>query len=255
MPRFSANISMMFTEHVFLDRFAAARAAGFDAVEFLFPYDHAANEIAAAVLENRLSVSVFNLACGDWNGAERGFAALAVRADEFAASVTQALPYAKAAKASRLHVMAGIAEPGRQNDACYVGNIQWAADRFAKAGLELLIEPINRRDMPGYFLSSTDQALRLMDRIDRPNVRLQLDLYHHQITHGDVLHRLEQIIGWIGHIQIAGVPDRGEPDYGELDYAPIFTALDRLGYDGWIGCEYRPRGRTVDGLGWLKTLV
>ncbi|MCP5087709.1 MAG: TIM barrel protein [Rhodobacteraceae bacterium] len=255
MPKFSANISMMFTEHAFLDRFSAAREAGFGAVEILFPYDHPAELISDLLHQHGLALSVFNLHPGDWARGDRGLAAVCGGEDRFRASVEQALAYAGALGAERLHVMAGIAPSGPESDTRYIRNIRWAADRFAKAGLTALIEPINAHDMPGYFLSSTDQALELLQRIDRPNVRLQFDIYHHQITHSEVIATLERTIGQIAHIQIAGVPGRHEPDQGALDYRPVFAALGRLGYDGWVGCEYHPRGKTEDGLGWLKTLI
>ena len=251
MPRFSANLSMMFTEYPFLARFDAARKSGFKAVEFLFPYAHSAAEVGAAVRQNKLQISVFNLPPGDWEGGDRGMAALADRQDAFRASITQAMPYAKATGATRLHVMAGLATPDAGSEATYVENIRFAADQFAAAGLELLIEPINPRDMPGYFLSTTDQALALMERINHPAVQLQFDVYHHQITRGDVIMSLSDHIAQIGHIQIASVPERHEPYMGELNYRAVFEHLDQLGYDGWLGCEYRPRGRTEDGLGWM----
>ena len=252
MPKFSANLSMMFTEYPFLARFDAARACGFDAVEFLFPYAHSADEIGVAVQKNDLQISVFNLPPGDWESGDRGLAALSDRT-AFRASIAQALPYAKATGAKRLHIMAGLATPDASAEATYIDNIRFAADQFAAAGLELLIEPINPRDMPGYFLSTTDQALALMARIDQPAVRLQFDIYHHQITRGDVIKSLSEHFSQIGHIQIASVPERQEPDRGELNYQAVFTHLDHLGYDGWLGCEYRPHGKTEDGLTWLPS--
>ena len=252
MPKFSANLSMMFTEHPFLAPFDAARACGFDAVEFLFPYAHSADEIGVAVQKNDLQISVFNLPPGDWESGDRGLAALSDRT-AFRASIARALPYAKATGAKRLHIMAGLATPDAGAEATYIDNIRFAADQFAAAGLELLIEPINPRDMPGYFLSTTDQALALMARIDHPAVRLQFDIYHHQITRGDVIKSLSEHFSQIGHIQIASVPERQEPDRGELNYQAVFAHLDHLGYDGWLGCEYRPHGKTEDGLTWLPS--
>ncbi|NNE78639.1 MAG: hydroxypyruvate isomerase family protein [Silicimonas sp.] len=254
MPRFSANVSMMFTEHTFLDRFAAARDAGFEAVEFQFPYDHAPDEIGRAVRDNGLAVSVFNLSPGDWQSGERGFAALPGREAGFRATVTQALPYAEAVGAKRLHAMAGIAKPGADTEAVFLDNIRYGADRLAEAGLELLIEPINPRAIPGYFLSTTSEATALIKRIAHPGVRLQFDIFHHQITRGDVIQSLTECRDLIGHIQIAGVPDRHEPDIGELNYADIFQHVDSLGYSGWIGCEYTPKAGTREGLGWLRDL-
>ncbi len=257
MPKFSANLSMLFTELDFLDRFAAARGEGFEAVEFLFPYDFTPEEVGRRVRDNGLAVSVFNLPPGDWQAGERGFAALPGREEEFRAAVANALPYARATGATRLHVMAGITGslPAEQARACYVRNLRYAAGRFADADLEVLIEPINPRDMPGYFLSSTDQAVEILDEIGAPNVTLQFDVYHHQITRGDVTRYLERLLPRIGHVQIAGVPERHEPDTGELDYAHLFGVLDAIGYAGWVGCEYRPRGDTREGLAWREKLA
>ncbi|MCR9135971.1 MAG: hydroxypyruvate isomerase family protein [Alphaproteobacteria bacterium] len=254
MPAFSANLSLMFGEHAFVDRFAAARDAGFEAVEFLFPYGHAVSDLETAVRANNLSISVFNLPPGDWDAGERGMAALPEHRDAFRASIETALSYASAVGAQRLHVMAGNVADTEQTRAVFIDNIRYASERFADAGLTLLIEPLNPFDAPGYFLSSTDQALDLIARIDRPNVRLQFDVYHHQIIHGDVIRRLAKAMPMIGHMQIAGVPDRHEPDIGELNYPEIFRQIDSLGYQGWVGCEYRPRGNTLNGLGWLKNL-
>lgn len=255
MPKFSANLSLMFTEYPFLERFNAARAAGFKAVEFLFPYAYSVDEIATALRQNKLEVSVFNLPPGDWEAGDRGLATLNDRCDEFRTSIAQALPYAAATEAKRLHIMAGISASDAATEAIYIDNIRYAAEQFATAGLELLIEPINPRDMQGYFLSTTAQAIRLIAKIDHPAVRLQLDIYHHQITSGDVLRSLTTNFSQIGHIQIASVPERHEPDSGELNYPAVFKHLDQLGYDGWLGCEYRPRGRTEDGLAWLQAAL
>lgn len=254
MPKFAANLSMMFNEHAFLERFAAASAAGFNAVEFLFPYAHTPEEIAAGLKDNGLTQALFNLSPGDWEAGERGLACLPGREDEFKAAVEQAIPYAQATGVKHVHMMAGLpgdVEPAKAL-ACYQSNLQFAAQRLAEFGLDVLIEPINQRDMPGYFLSSTDTAVALIQELAQPNIRLQFDIYHHQITHGDVTRSLEQYFAHIGHIQIAGVPERHEPDAAnELNYPAIFQRLDALGYDGWIGCEYRPRGVTEAGLGWL----
>ena len=251
MPRFSANLSMMFQEYAFLDRFKAARDAGFAAVEFLFPYDHSPDDLEKAVVENALEISVFNLFPGDWQAGERGLAALPDREAEFRASVARALPYAEAVGARRLHAMAGLVEPDADRETTYLNNIRYAAERLAKANLELLIEPINPRSMPGYFLSTTAQAVDLIDRVKHPALRLQFDIFHHQITRGDVMQSLTDCKDVIGHIQIASVPDRQEPDTGELNYAEIFKYIDQIGYSGWVGCEYVPRNGTREGLGWL----
>jgi hydroxypyruvate isomerase len=253
MLRFSANLSMMFTEHAFLDRFRAAREAGFEAVEFQFPYEHLAEDIGQAIRRHALAVSVFNLPPGNWQAGERGLGCLAARQDEFRASVDAALAYAAATGARQCHVMAGI--PGdvtpESARAVFVDNLHHVADRFEEVGLVALIEPLNARDNPGYFLTSTALAVDILKEIDRPNTGLQFDIYHQQIMHGDVVRSLDRHMPLIRHIQIAGVPERHEPDLGELDYAFIFEQLDVLGYEGWVGCEYRPRGGTLQGLGWL----
>ncbi len=247
MLRFSANISMMFAEHPFEARPGAARRAGFDGVEFLFPYGYDCAQLAGALEANALGLSVFNLPPGDWAQGERGLAALKGREAEFAESVETAAAYARALKAERVHCMAGIAE-GAAAEACFVDNLRRAADRLAQQGCTVMIEPINAYDMPGYFLSRTDQALGLLERIDHENVALQWDIYHHRRTHGPALDMLADVMSRVEHIQIAGLPGRHEPE----DYGEIFAALDAAGYAGWIGCEYGPAGRTEDGLEWLK---
>ena len=248
MPRFAANLTTMFTERPFLDRFAAAAAAGFGAVEFLFPYDHPADAVAERLERAGLQCVLFNFPPGDWAAGERGLAALPGRADAFRRSVDRALEYARALGAPRLHAMAGV---GGGDRGLYVTNLRHAADALAAEGRALLIEPINPRDMPGYHLADWEQARAVQDAVDRPNLRLQADLYHLQIIRGDLTRLIERDIARIGHVQVAGVPDRHEPDEGEVAYPHLFALLDRLGYDGWVGCEYRPRGRTEDGLGWL----
>lgn len=251
MPQFAANLSMMFTEHPFPERFPAAAAAGFDAVEYLFPYDYPAAEIAGLLETHGLRQVLFNAYAGDWDGGERGFACLAGRQEDFQASISQALDYAQTLGCPRIHVMAGIGAATPDAEARYVANLQYAADRAAALQIEVMIEPINARDMPGYFLGSVNQALDLLERIDRPNVRLQFDYYHAQITSGDVTMLMRRCLDRIGHVQIASVPDRNEPDTGELDYAYVLQELDAAGYTGWVGCEYRPAGTTSEGLGWL----
>ncbi|SOE16751.1 hydroxypyruvate isomerase [Hoeflea halophila] len=252
MPFFAANLSMMFTEHGFLDRFRAAADAGFDAVEFLFPYDYPAAEVAARLADAELEQVLFNLPAGDWADGERGLAALPGREDEFRRSVATALSYAKALGTRRLHMMAGIADaadPGRR--AAYADALAFAADAAGEKDITLLIEPLNPRDMPGYFLNSFDQAAAMITDLGRPNVKLQFDIYHRQILHGDVLKALEQMMPIIGHVQIASVPGRNEPGTGELDDFRVLEALDELGYRGFVGCEYRPKAATLEGLDWL----
>ena len=254
MPRFAANLSMMFQEHAFLDRFAAAKAAGFEVVEFLFPYAFPAEEIAARLRDHGLTQALFNLPPGDWDNGERGFAALPGREAEFAAALAKALDYAAAIGCRQLHCMAGIPPAGADRTACratFVANLRRAAETAAASGITLLVEPINTRDIPGYFLNYQRDGRAVVEEIGAPNLRLQLDLYHCQIMEGDLATHLRQFLPVTGHIQVAGVPERHEPDVGEVNYPYLFGLLDELGYDGWIGCEYRPRGRTEDGLGWF----
>lgn len=252
MPRFAANLSMMFTERVFLDRFDTAAAAGFDAVEFLFPYEHPPHAIAERLARNGLTQALFNLPPGNWDAGEKGYAALAGRFDDLKNSIEQAIPYAKATGVKRVHLMAGIA---RRDDAkaadAYRRSVVWATERLAREGVDVVIEPINARDVPGYFLNDFAFAHDLVRELNLPNLKLQFDIYHCQILHGDVTMRLRDMLPEIGHIQIASVPSRKEPGE-ELNYPFLFAELDRLGYDGFVGCEYRPAGLTEDGLGWFK---
>ena len=257
MPRFAANLSMMYSEHAFLDRFAAAAGDGFRAVEFLFPYDFQAATIPKALHDNSLQQVLFNAPPGDFAGGERGIASLAGREDEFRSGFARALDYAAALACPRVHVMAGLASAGADRAAMrrrYVDNLAWAAERAAGAEVDVLIEPINTRDIPGYFLNRQDEAHAVVAEIGAPNLKVQMDLYHCQIVEGDVATKLRAHLpgGKVGHLQIAGVPDRHEPDDGELNYAYLFEVIDSLGYDGWIGAEYRPAGATSSGLGWLR---
>jgi len=257
MPRFAANLSMMYTEHPFLERFAAASRDGFGAVEFLFPYEHTANELAAALKQHGLQQVLFNAPPGDWAGGERGVACLPGRDDEFRDGVRRALAYAQALACPRVHVMAGIAPAGVERAALrarYAAQLAWAAEQAARVQVDILIEPINRRDIPGYFLNRQDDAHTIVAEIGAPNLKVQMDLYHCQIVEGDVATKLRRYLptGRVGHMQVAGVPDRHEPDVGELNPDYLFDVIDELGYDGWIGCEYRPRAGTSAGLGWLR---
>lgn len=261
MPLFAANLTMMYTEHAFLDRFEAAADDGFEAVEFAFPYEHPAAEIASRLVEHGLSQVLFNAPPGDTAAGERGIAALAARRDEFRRGfLEQALPYALALRCPRLHVMAGVMPAGGERApmrAAFVDNLAWAAREAASAGIELLIEPINRRDIPGYLLNRQDDAHEILDDVNAPNLRVQMDLYHCQIVEGDVAMKLRKYLptGRVGHLQIAGVPDRHEPDIGELYHPYLFKLIDELGWSGrHIGCEYRPRAGTSAGLGWLRAL-
>jgi len=253
MPFFAANLSMMFTEHDFLDRFEAAADAGFKAVEFLFPYEFPEDDIAARLTAAKLEQVLFNLPPGDWARGDRGLAALPERKAEFRQSVQTALDYADALGARQLHMMAGIADSSDpDHQATYRDSLAFAADAAGEKDVLLLIEPLNRRDMPGYYLNSFDQAADLIADLGHPNLKLQFDIYHRQILHGDVLTGLETLLPLIGHVQIASVPKRNEPGTGELDDFRVLKALDDLGYEGFVGCEYRPEAATVDGLGWLK---
>ena len=253
MPKFAANLSMMFAEWPFLDRFDAAAAAGFAAVEFQFPYDYDAEAIAERLQRNGLAQALFNLPPGDWANGERGIAALPNRFEELKASLERALVYARATGVKRLHLMAGVAE--RVNpaaEASYRRAVAYAADRLASEGLDLLLEPINPRDMPGYFLNDFHYAEAVIADLKRPNLKLQFDIYHRQILHGDVAVGLRALRSIVGHVQIAGVPSRHEPDGEELNYPFLFAELDRLGYEGFVGCEYNPRAGTLAGLGWFQ---
>jgi hydroxypyruvate isomerase len=255
MPRFAANLSMMFTEYDFLDRFAAAADVGFKAVEYLFPYEYSAEELARRLELAGLEQALFNLPPGDWTKAERGLAALPGREADFAQAVDRALAYARVLRCPKLHAMAGILQPGADRAAArrtYVANLRHAAERAAEAGVMLLIEPINTRDIPGYFLNRPSEAREIIEEVGAANLRLQFDLYHCQIMVGDLATQTRLNADITGHIQIAGVPERHEPDVGEINYPYLFGVIDETGYDGWIGCEYRPRGETADGLGWLK---
>ena len=262
MPQFAANLSLLYPELAFLDRFAAAGRDGFKAVEFLFPYAWEASEIAARLQAHGLQQVLFNAPPGDWDAGERGLACLPGREVEFQAGVQRALDYAQALACPRLHVMAGLIPTGASLESLrpvYVANLRWAAQQAAARGVELLIEPINPRDMPRYFLNRQQQAHDLVAEVAAPNLKVQMDLYHCQVVEGDVASKLRQYLpgGNIGHIQIAGVPERHEPDQGELNYPYLFSLLDELAYRGWVGCEYRPArgmepGGTSAGLGWLK---
>ena len=255
MPRFAANVSMMYNEVPFLDRFAAAARDGFKAVEFLFPYAYAPEEIAARLRDAGLELVLFNFPPGNWDGGERGLAALPGREAEFAAAVDKALSYARVLRSKRLHVMAGIPPEGADRANCratYIRSLKLACAKASGEGLTLLIEPINTRDIPGFFLNRQDEAHAVRDEVGLTNLKVQMDLYHCQIVEGDVAMKIRRYIDQVGHIQIAGVPERHEPEIGEVNYPYLFDLLDSVGYTGWIGCEYRPRAGTSEGLGWLK---
>ena len=254
MPKFAANLSMMFQEVPFLDRFAAARAAGFAGVEFLFPYDFPKKDVAGHLSAAGLTQALFNTVPGNFAKGERGLAALPDREDEFQAGVDRALDYAVALGCPTIHCMAGLCPEGIPEatlEATYVANLTTAAAKAATQGVTVVIEPINTRDIPGYFLNYQRQGRRIIERIGAANLKLQLDLYHCQIMEGDLAMHIRDFADITGHMQIAGVPERHEPDVGEINYPYLYELIDKLGYQGWVGCEYRPRGRTEDGLGWF----
>ena len=255
MPRFAANLTMMFTELPFLDRFSAAADQGFHWVEYLFPYEFAPEDLARALERNGLTQALFNLPPGDWEAGERGLACLPGREKEFDAALERAVLYAKALRCPRVHLMAG----NRPTDAdaarlerTYLDNVLRAAQRLADEGLELCLEPINQFSMPEYFLRTQEQAAAYIERLGLPNLRLQFDFFHCQMEQGNVSGRLRRFFPLIGHCQLAGAPDRHEPDQGELNYPYLLALLDELGYQGVVGCEYNPAGKTVDGLGWFR---
>jgi len=253
MPRFAANLTMMFNEVPFLDRFEAAANAGFAAVEFLFPYEHPPGEIGERLRRSGLTQALFNLPPGDWEAGERGFAALPDRFDDLKQSLITALPYAQATGVKRVHLMAGIASRADQQAVeAFYKSVAFAAEFFAPHGLDVVVEPINPRNVPGYFLNDFGFARDLINEVKIPNLKLQFDIYHCQIIHGDVTMHLREMMPIIEHIQIASIPSRNEPDGEELNYPFIFAELDRLGYKGFVGCEYNPRGKTTDGLAWFK---
>ena len=251
MPRFAANLAYLFTERPLLERFGAAAAAGFRAVELQFPYDHAPSAVKAELERHGLTMLGVNTALGR---SGEGVAAVPGHEQEFATLFKQALDYVAAIGGCQIHCLAGKVPPEQRPaaDQVFVANLSRAADLAADKGITLLIEPINPRDRPDYFLTRAEQAADIIAKAERPNLRIQFDFYHAQIVGGDLITRLEKHFPLVGHVQIAAVPSRHEPDEGEVSYPAIFAALDRLGYEGWIGCEYRPRGRTEDGLGWAS---
>lgn len=255
MARLAANLTMMFNEVPFPERFAAAAAAGFRAVEFLFPYEHPEAELARRKAETGVAVALFNLHPGDWAAGERGLACLPDREVEFVESLERALIYAAALDCPTLHVMAGVPPAGMSRSdalALYTERLCLAAHRAADHDRTVVIEPLNHRDMPGYLLRTTDEAAAVIEAVGHPALGLQFDLYHAQIMEGDLTTRLRRLAPLIRHVQIAGVPGRNEPDTGECDPHFLLRALDEIGYRGWVGCEYRPRAGTLAGLGWAE---
>ena len=256
MPRFAANLSMLFTEVDFLDRFAAAANAGFSGVEYLFPYDYPAEQIKAQLDANKLQQVLFNLPAGDWAKGERGIACDPSRVEEFRAGVDQAIAYAEVLGNTQINCLAGIRPQGhdcatvRQT---FVDNLKYAASKLEAAGIRLVMEMINTRDIPGFYLNNTQQALEIREAVGSANLYLQYDIYHMQIMEGDLARTVESNLAVINHVQLADNPGRNEPGTGEINYRFLFEHLDRIGYQGWVGCEYKPKTTTAAGLGWLKT--
>ena len=261
MPRFAANVSFLFNEVPFLERFAEAAHAGFRAVECTFPYDMSAREIADQLKQNRLEMALFNAPPGDWAAGERGTASLPGREHDFAASFVTALRYAQQMGCTRVHAMAGVGPADADGEqrararSTFIRNLRFACSEAQSYGVTVLIEPLNPRDMPNYLLSRQDDAHAIRTEVGAPNLKVQMDLYHAQIVEGDLSERIRRWLPHIGHIQIAGVPGRHEPDIGEINYAWIFKLLDEVKYDGWVGCEYRPQESTAAGLTWLYRLL
>jgi hydroxypyruvate isomerase len=254
MPKFAANLTMLYNEHDFLDRFAAAAAAGFRGVEFLFPYALPAGQIAERLAKHRLALVLHNFPPGNWEAGERGIACHPNRVGEFQDGVAKAIAYAKALGAPQLNCLAGIVPQGvtpQAARATFVANLKFAAGALEAEGIRLLIEPINTFDMPGFFLSGTRQAIDIIDETGSANVFLQYDVYHMQRMEGELAHTIKSNLARIRHLQIADNPGRHEPGTGEINYPFLFRHIDHLGYDGWIGCEYKPATSTAAGLSWL----
>jgi hydroxypyruvate isomerase len=255
MPKYSANLSMLFTERGFLDRFEGAAKAGFSAVEYLGPYDFPKQEVAARLKANGLIQALFNLPSGDWGKGERGIACHPDRVAEFRAGVARAIDYARALDCRTINCLAGIRPPNLAvGDArrTLVDNLRYAAGELQREGILLIAEPINHFDIPGFFLNHSAQTLEILDEAGSANLKLQYDIYHMQRMEGELAATMEKHLNRIGHIQIAGNPGRNEPDIGEINYPFLMQRLDALGYAGWVGAEYKPKGRTEDGLGWLR---
>jgi hydroxypyruvate isomerase len=258
MPRFAANLTMLFGEKPFLDRFAAAKAAGFAGVEYLFPYDFDKADLREQLDEHGLTQVLHNLPAGNWAAGERGIAILPDRVDEFREGVARAIDFAKALDCRQLNCLVGIAprdaDPFELNDTL-VDNLRFAADALAKERIRLLVEPINTLDIPGFFLNRTEQAVQLIADVRSSNLFVQYDIYHMQVMEGDIARSLQRHLARIAHVQLADNPGRNEPGTGEINYPFLFRHLDALGYRGWVGCEYKPRTTTVDGLGWHAALT
>lgn len=255
MPKFSANLSFLYADLPFLDRFAAAAKDGFKAVEYVGPYAFPAEDVAAALKGNGLTQALFNLPAGNWDGGERGIGCLADRVVEFQAGVETAIRYGLALNCTKINCLAGIAPAGssaEDRDAILIDNLKYAAPRLAEVGIKLLLEPVNLRDIPAFHVSTTHHAERVLDAVGSDNLFIQYDVYHTQVMQGDLIPTYTRLKDRIGHVQIADNPGRNEPGTGEINYGFVFAELDRFGYDGWIGCEYKPKAGTSAGLGWMK---
>jgi hydroxypyruvate isomerase len=258
VPKFAANLTMLFSELPFLDRFAAAKAAGFSGVEYLFPYDFDKADLREQLDEHGLTQVLHNLPAGNWAGGERGIAILPERIDEFRDGVTRAIDYAKALDCRQLNCLVGIAPRDADQfelNEVLVGNLRFAADALATERIRLLVEPINTLDIPGFFLNRTEQAVQLIADVRSSNLFIQYDIYHMQVMEGDIARTVQKHLPRIAHIQLADNPGRNEPGTGEINYPFLFRHLDTIGYRGWVGCEYKPRTTTVDGLGWHGALT
>lgn len=256
--KFSANLSFLYQELGFLDRFTAAARDGFPAVEYMSPYIEQKEKVAETLRANGLVQALFNAPAGDWAGGERGIAALPGREGEFRTGIATALDYAKALDCPKVNIISGLIRPGADlaaMEATLVENLRWATPRCAEAGVKLLIEPINLRDIPGFFLSTTKQAERILEKVGHENLYIQYDVYHAQVMQGDLIPTYERLRERIAHIQVADNPGRNEPGTGEINWSFVLPAIERLGYDGYIGCEYKPKTTTTAGLGWLKPFL
>ena len=258
MPRYAANLSTMYREHDFVERFGAAARDGFTAVEFMFPYPYPANRLHRLLQEHGLRQVLFNAPPGDWNAGDRGCAAVPGREAEFRQGFCKAVEYASALECPRIHAMAGLMPndaPRQRFRATYLENLAWAAECAAQAGVDVLIEPIAQRNIPGYFLNRQAEAHAIAAELGRPNLKVMMDIFHCQVEEGDLTAKLRRYLGEspsrVGHIQVASVPDRHEPDAGEINYPYLFELIDQLAYAGWIGLEYIPQGATSQGLSWL----
>ncbi|PSW18293.1 hydroxypyruvate isomerase [Photobacterium sanctipauli] len=255
MPKFAANLSMLFNEFDFLDRFEAAAKAGFQGVEYLFPYAFEQQALKQKLEQNGLKQVLFNLPAGDWEQGDRGIAVDPSRTEEFKSGVAMAIQYAKALECDQLNCLAGIVPEGvstEQAEATFVSNLRYAAGELEKAGIKLIIEAINTRDIPGFFLTNTQQALAIIEQVGSRNIQVQYDIYHMQIMEGDLAQTLSNNLAQIRHVQLADNPGRHEPGTGEINYPFVLQHLDSIGYKGWVGCEYKPKSTTIEGLSWLN---